>query len=189
MVREGKFREDLYHRLNVVRLATTPLRQRLSDIRDLAMMFTLQVGGPNFKISDKAVKALKDYDWPGNIRELRNAIERAIIAAKRRKANEIIFDDVVIQNPTESVLQRMRKLEASLPSHVSDLTPSHYREFLESLEREYLRTAMDLTDDSAVEISSRLGMARSTTFKKLKEIRGSGPKTLAGNSNFTQRLS
>lgn len=174
MVREGKFREDLYHRLNVVRLATTPLRLRLSDIGDLATMFTLQVGGPNFKISDKAVKALKDYDWPGNIRELRNSIERAIISAKRRKANEITFDDVVIHTPSETVLQRMRKLEASLPSVVSDLTPSHFRDFLESLEREYLKTAMDLTNGSAVEIASRLGLARSTTFKKLKGLRPSG---------------
>lgn len=201
MVREGKFREDLYHRLNVVRLATTPLRLRLSDISDLAMMFTLQVGGPNFKVSDKAIKALKDYDWPGNIRELRNAIERAIISAKRRKSNEITFEDVAIQNPSESVLQRMRKLEASLPSQASELTPTHYRDFLEALEREYLKTAMELTNGSAIEISSRLGLARSTTFKKLKELRvsddrktpegsfkGSLRNSKSKNENLSQEL-
>lgn len=184
MVREGQFREDLYHRLNVVRIATTPLRLRLSDIPDLAKMFTLQVGGPNFKISEKAIRALKDYDWPGNIRELRNAIERAIIATRRRKSTEIIFEDVAIQNPSETVLQRMRKLEASLPSQVTDLTPSHYREFLESLEREYLKTAMELAGGSAIEISSRLGIARSTTFKKLKQLKISdGRKSSIENKN------
>lgn len=171
MVREGKFREDLYHRLNVVRISTAPLRQRLADVGDLATLFTLQVGGSNFKISDKAIKSLKDYDWPGNIRELRNAIERAIISARRRKSSEITFDDVVIQNPTESILQRMRKLEASLPSQVTELTPAHYQDFLETLEREYLKTAMELTGGSAIEISSRLGLARSTTFKRLKQLR------------------
>ena len=68
------------------------------------------------------------------------------------------------------MLQRMRKLEASLPTQISDLTPHHYREFLESLEREYLKSAIELTGGSAIEISSRLGLARSTTFKKLKQL-------------------
>lgn len=170
MVREGKFREDLYHRLNVVRIYTTPLRHRLSDITDLAIMFTLQIGGANFKINDHAIRGLKDYDWPGNIRELRNAIERAVISAKRRKSNEIIYDDVQVQNPPETILQRMRKLEASLPLQISDLSPTAFREFMECMEREYLKTAIELAGGSALEISSRLGLARSTTFKKLKKL-------------------
>lgn len=178
MVREGKFREDLYHRLNVVRISTTPLRQRLGDINDLAAMLTLQVGGPQFKISEKAIRALKDYDWPGNIRELRNAVERAVISAKRRKSHEIGFDDVAIQSTTETVLQRMRKLEASLPGQISELSPNHYREFLETLEREYLKTAMELTGGSAIEVSSRLGLARSTTFKKIKQLKITDGKNL-----------
>jgi DNA-binding NtrC family response regulator len=170
MVREGKFREDLYHRLNVVRISTTPLRHRLSDISDLAIMFTLQIGGANFKISEHAIRALKDYDWPGNIRELRNAIERAVISAKRRKSSEIKFDDITVHSAPETTLQRMRKLEASLPIQLSDLSPNNFRDFLESLEREYLKSAIELTGGSAIEISSRLGLARSTKFKKLKQL-------------------
>lgn len=174
MIRDGKFREDLYHRLNVVRITTTPLRNRAADIGDLAKMFTLQVGGPHFKISDRAIRELKNYDWPGNIRELRNSIERAIIAAKRRKSNEIEFEDVAVQNPSDNVLQRMRKIEANLPMEIGELTPSHYREFLRELEREYLKIAMDLTEGSATEVARRLGLARSTAFHKLKDLRVSG---------------
>lgn len=171
MVREGKFREDLYHRLNVVRIETAPLRERPVDIADLAKLFTLQIGGPNFKISDRTIKILKDYDWPGNIRELRNAIERALIATRRRKSTEISAEDVTISRSSESLGQRTRKLEAALPSELSELSPEHYEEFLELIEREYLKTALELTNGSAAEISRRLGLARSTTFKKLKELK------------------
>lgn len=171
MIREGKFREDLYHRLNVVAIETTPLRERPSDISDLAKLFTLQIGGPNFKISDRAIKSLKDYDWPGNIRELRNAVERALIATRRRKSLELSVEDVTVNRSAESLGQRTRKLESSLPSDLSDLTPNHYGEFLELLEKEYLKTALELTNGSATELSRRLGLARSTTFKKLKELK------------------
>lgn len=171
MVKEGKFREDLYHRLNVINISTTPLRDRSGDISDLSKLFTLQIGGSNFKIADKAIKALKEYDWPGNIRELRNALERAVIATRRRKSFEILFEDVNVSRPGETLSQRTRKLEASLPSEISDLTPEHYRDFLELLEREYLRTALELAKGSATELSRRLGIARSTTFKKLIELK------------------
>lgn len=170
MVREGKFREDLYHRLNVINIATTPLRNRRGDIEDLSRVFTVQVGGPNFKITDKAIKALRDYDWPGNIRELRNAIERAVIACKRRKSCEIGIDDVAAMTMADDVAQRSRKLEASLPKELLELSSRHYDEFRESLEREYLKTALELLDGNVTELANRLGLARSTAFKKLKDL-------------------
>lgn len=170
MVREGKFREDLYHRLNVVRIETTPLRERPEDVGDLAKLFTLQVGGPNFKISDRAIKNLRDYDWPGNIRELRNAIERALIATRRRKAVEVTVEDVSLNRSAENIGQRTRKLEAALPVELSELSPSHLENFMQVIEREYFRSALELTNGSATEMSRRLGIARSTTFKKLKQL-------------------
>ncbi|RYZ92969.1 MAG: hypothetical protein EOP06_02520, partial [Proteobacteria bacterium] len=137
---------------------------------DLAKVFTVQVGGPNFKITDKAIKALRDYDWPGNIRELRNAIERAVIACKRRKSSEIGLEDVTAVTMTEDVAQRSRKLEACLPRELMELSASHYDDFRESLEREYLKTALELLDGNVTELANRLGLARSTAFKKLKEL-------------------
>lgn len=170
MVAAGKFREDLYHRLNVVRLSTTPLRGRLDDIPDLAKMFTLQIGGAYFKISSKAIHALKDYDWPGNIRELRNVIDRSIISAKRKKSKVIEFEDLTVYPPKENVDIRMRSLQAALPLELDDITPKKYKEFLESTEREYFKTALELVDGNVLELVDRVGLSRSTVFKKLNDL-------------------
>lgn len=175
MVKDGKFREDLYHRLNVMRIETTPLRLRASDIPDLAKLFTLQIGGASFKIQDKAVKALTDYEWPGNIRELRNTIERAVISARRRKSFEIQFDDVTIHKPAEDAFYRMKKLEATLPSSSAELSPDAFRDFMESMQREYFETALELCNGNAETLANTLGLGRSTVFKKLREL-GVGSK-------------
>ena len=170
MVQEGKFREDLYHRLNVIRITTTPLRDREGDLSDLARLFTFQIGGANFKISGKAIQSLKDYDWPGNIRELRNVIERAVISARRKKSNQIEFEDVILYHPREDALYRMRKLEAGMPASLQDLSPMKYKEFLDSLEREYFKSALELTFGNVLELVNRIGLSRSTVFKKLKDL-------------------
>jgi Nif-specific regulatory protein len=82
-VRAGRFREDLYHRLNVVALRTPPLRERRDDIPALAEYFAARsaagCGRRVTAISPEAMRALSDYDWPGNVRELENAIERAVV--------------------------------------------------------------------------------------------------------------
>jgi DNA-binding NtrC family response regulator len=170
MVKTGKFREDLYHRLNVIRLETTPLRNRISDISDLAQLFTLQIGGSNFKITDRAVKALSDYEWPGNIRELRNAVERAVISARRRKTFKIDFEDILVNRIAVDSSYRLRKLEATLPSHVSELSPKGFKEFSETLLKEYFESALELTNGNVETLANNLGLGRSTAFKKMREL-------------------
>jgi DNA-binding NtrC family response regulator len=82
-IAEGTFREDLYYRLNVVTLQIPPLRERASDIPELAMFFLRRYAQENGRkiegFSDEALKALANYGWPGNVRELENAIERAVV--------------------------------------------------------------------------------------------------------------
>jgi DNA-binding NtrC family response regulator len=170
LIKGGKFREDLYHRLNVVRIATTPLRSRADDISDLAKLFTLQIGGATYKISEKAIKPLVDYSWPGNIRELRNAIERAVISARRRKSHEIRFDDITIHRPPEDAHYRMKKIESALPNQFSELSPNNFREFMETLQKEYFEMALELSDGNADVLANALGLARSTVFKRLREL-------------------
>lgn len=170
MLREGKFREDLYHRLNVFQINTTPLRDRIVDIGDLSKLFVLQLGGANYKISSRAIEALKDYEWPGNIRELRNTIERAIISARKNKQEQIDFDDIMIYRPKEDVLYRMRKIQASLPTNLQDVSPTKHVEYLESLEREYFKTALELANGQVLEVVNRIGLSRSTVFKRLKDL-------------------
>lgn len=170
MVKECKFREDLFHRLNVIHIATTPLRHRPSDVADIAVLFTLQIGGPKYKISDPAIRALKDYDWPGNIRELRNAIERAIISCRRRKSTEINYSDISVGKSFEALSQRTRKFDDCLPRDLGEISRQHYNDFMKLVEREYFQTAMEYAGWSAETVAKQLGMARSTAFKKLKEL-------------------
>jgi DNA-binding NtrC family response regulator len=187
MIKSGKFREDLFHRLNVVQIRTTPLRLRMEDVGDLAKIFTLQIGGANFKISDRAIHALSSYDWPGNIRELRNAVERAVISARKRRVTEISFDDVSISTSIKDAAYRIRKLESALPRKLSDLTPEKYQEFLEDVEREYLNSALEAADGSAAEVANRIGLGRSTVFKKLKTL-GCGDESNLNPIVITSRL-
>lgn len=169
LVKAGKFREDLYHRLNVVRIETTPLRKRKADISDLAKLFVLQIGGANYSITDSALRSLGNYSWPGNIRELRNTIERAVIMAKRRGSEVISFDDIVVNRMPEDNQSRMTRIESELPADIKDLTKDNYEKFLRLVEREYYKSALELTGGNATELASRIGLARSTVFKYLKE--------------------
>jgi DNA-binding NtrC family response regulator len=168
LVRKGKFREDLYYRLNVFKIETTPLRKRKIDIPDLAKLFTLQIGGSIFSITDVAVRALSQYEWPGNIRELRNTIERAVIYAKRRSSQAISYDDIVIRTAEDND-SRMKRLDANLPSDISELTPKQFKNFILAVEKEYLKAALELTDGSATRLAEKIGLARSTMFKHLKD--------------------
>ncbi len=95
LIKEGKFREDLYYRLNVVHIVVPPLRDRKSDIPLLVKHF-LEKDNPNMQISTQALKKLMDYNWPGNVRQLENLIKRACILATDQiiQPEDIQFDDL-----------------------------------------------------------------------------------------------
>jgi two-component system NtrC family response regulator len=89
---KGRFREDLYYRLSVIPLHIPPLRERREDIPALANHFLLKLAAPRgVKFSDRAMTVMKKYDWPGNIRELQNTVERSLIL---RKGNIIESEDI-----------------------------------------------------------------------------------------------
>lgn len=184
MIEQGEFREDLYHRLNVVRITTTPLRARMEDTPDLAQLFVLNIGGANFKVNEKAIWSLKNYDWPGNIREFRNAIERAVISARMRSSFDIGFDDICVQQTTSGRAYELRKIESTLPIKASDLTPNNYHEFMEAAERAYFQTALDAVGGNAEDLARRIDLGRSTIFKKLKSL---GCKTRSSQNLFKGR--
>ena len=102
-VSEGRFREDLYYRLNVVHIRVPPLRGRKADISVLAHyfagLFSEEKGIPSMKISPKTMEKMEEYDWPGNVRELANAIERAVVMGNDK---EILPEDLPISGPRAS---------------------------------------------------------------------------------------
>jgi DNA-binding NtrC family response regulator len=170
MVRRKRFRLDLFYRLNVVRINTTPLRSRKEDIPDLASFFALEFTGPAATISDRAMKRLQEHDWPGNIRELRNTIERASILMRKRKGERIDLEDIEISSPLSGPDAGIRRLEAELPDCLGALSEKGYKEFLRMAEREYLRAALSHADGSVAEVASRIGLGRSTLFRRMAEV-------------------
>ncbi len=114
LIKEGKFREDLYYRLNVVRITVPPLRERKSDIPLLVEHF-LQREDPQLRISNEALKKLMEYHWPGNVRQLENIIKRASILATDSmiQAEDIQFDDLETQ-PLDQLLPKNLEDEATL---------------------------------------------------------------------------
>src|SRR6185369_12308327 len=99
----GRFREDLYYRLNVIAIPLLPLRERREDIPELVEHFltTRPVGGGRCRIAPEALEALKRYDWPGNVRELANVLERSQILAE----NHVITTDDLPENVVEPVTE------------------------------------------------------------------------------------
>jgi DNA-binding NtrC family response regulator len=98
LVREGKFRSDLYYRLSVVRISVPPLRERVDDIPLLAGLFLERLAPPGAipkRLSPRALKLLISHDWPGNVRELQNVIERAALLSRGDEIGpgDIAFED------------------------------------------------------------------------------------------------
>ena len=151
-VAEGRFREDLFYRLNVVEIEVPPLRARRDDIPLLVKHFVAkssrdQNGGVR-NISKSVMSALVNYDWPGNVRELENVIERAVILS----SDEI---DLAGLPP---------KITAAESSEFSD--PS--RPTLDEMERKYVLDVMGSVDDEKTKAAAILGIDLSTLYRKLK---------------------
>lgn len=170
MVRQKKFRKDLFYRLNVVRIKTTPLRAHKDDISDLANFFALEFVGGSAKISERAIQRLQQHDWPGNIRELKNTIERAAIMMRKRKGDRLEIEDIAIDSQMNGPEAGLRRMESALPGNLGDLSENGYKEFMELAEREYLRVALTHAEGSVAEVASRIRIGRSTLFRKIAQV-------------------
>jgi DNA-binding NtrC family response regulator len=165
MIRAKLFREDLFFRLNVVRIKTVPLKNRSEDISDMSRFFCLQIAGPQVEMSEGARQRLVQHTWPGNIRELRNSVERAVIRARKRKSSSIEVEDLLIDSD-ERMESAIAKLESLIPQNREDISPQSYEDFMAIAEKVYLENAMKCVNGSSVETSFRLGLARSTFQRK-----------------------
>ena len=150
MVEKGTFREDLYYRLNVVDILTPPLRERKEDILPLAKTFLNKYqrdyGKNDLKISEKAIEILMRYNWPGNIRELENVIQRAIIMCE----NEILPQD--------------------LPASVKHKIPSVDEELvaLKEVEKKHILKVLAAVDQNKTRAAEILQIDRKTLREKIK---------------------
>ncbi|MBF0284330.1 MAG: sigma-54-dependent Fis family transcriptional regulator [Magnetococcales bacterium] len=164
----GRFREDLYYRLNVVPLRVPPLRERLEDIPLLVDHFIqLQRGVlPVRHFSREAMAALKGYHWPGNVRELKNLVERLLIMAP---GSEILPRDLPeFLRPVRSGGGEGRSSEPS-PWDVL-LDSANLRDAREQFERAYLKAQLEKLDGNISRTADAVGMERSALHRKLKSL-------------------
>ena len=167
-VQEGRFREDLFFRLNVVPIVSPPLRERHSDIRLLAQGFLrdfcLENGLRNKPIDGDVLSALAERPWPGNVRELRNVVERMAILSGDR----ITLDDL----PEEGVLSQGRRESASPSDFPSSLDEGGerltLREYRGRAEKEYILSTLDEVGWNISRAATILGVERTNLHKKMR---------------------
>jgi two-component system, NtrC family, nitrogen regulation response regulator NtrX len=168
----GRFREDLYYRLNVVPVRMPPLRERREDIPELANHFIARFAAerriPTPALSDEAMAALQAHDWPGNVRQLRNIIERTIILAPGDRVSCIEVDLL----PSE-IMDNQGAV--GLSAATMSIMGSPLREARESFEREYLKIQIRRFSGNISRTASFIGMERSALHRKLKAL-GIGDK-------------
>ncbi|MCL6730472.1 sigma-54-dependent transcriptional regulator [Sphingomonas hankyongi] len=168
----GRFREDLFYRLNVVPVRLPALRERREDIPELVNHFLARFAAERRmlapSISDEAIAALQAHDWPGNVRQLRNIIERTIILAPGDRISCIEVDLL----PPE-VLENQGAIGGS--STAIAIMGSPLREARESFEREYLKIQIRRFSGNISRTASFIGMERSALHRKLKAL-GIGDK-------------
>ena len=160
----GEFREDLYHRLNVVALNLPPLRERKGDILKLAESFLASIckeyGIPTRKLSKDAREAMEQYQWPGNVRELRNQIERIVLLEPDETitARQLHFGSTPTLVKIEAVDDG--EIEVELPDHGFSL---------EALEREVLRKSLDKCTGNVAATARYLDISRRTLVYRMEK--------------------
>jgi DNA-binding NtrC family response regulator len=153
----GKFREDLYFRLNTIQIHLPPVRERREDIPSLVKLFLEELAVRYRKkvaeISPKALEALQQHNWPGNVRELRHVMERAVLLSR---------SDVI--QPSDLGLQATQQSRASLIEEMD----------LESVEAHLIKKALDRHNGNAISAAKALGLSRSAFYRRLQKYGISG---------------
>jgi two-component system, NtrC family, response regulator AtoC len=169
-LRQGRFREDLYYRLNVIRIEMPPLRERKEDVPALAIFFigkiSKELGKKLEGISNEALAALVAYDFPGNVRELENAIERAVIMTDSESLEREDFSFFDIKEKKADDKRNEAGSEGGAKSQTGQ--PSNR---IKDLEREAILRALGSMDGHREKSAAELGMTRRTLLNKIKEYR------------------
>jgi transcriptional regulator with PAS, ATPase and Fis domain len=156
LVREGRFREDLYYRVNVVPVVLPPLRERAGDV-PLLVQFMIEKygGGRSYRVSRGSMAMLERYPWPGNVRELENAVQRAIALAGEK--SELAGEDLLPPDP------RWRGA-----TEVGERVPA-LREVLREAEIAHIQRVLALTGGHRSQSAELLGISRKVLWEKLRD--------------------
>jgi two-component system response regulator HydG len=181
---EGKFRQDLFYRINVMRLQLPPLRERGKDILELAEYLLDQraekLGRPKLRFSPKAIQAITTYLWPGNIREMENAVERAVILCETDEiSNELLGIDLELVKVSQI---RGRAAVAGASHRVSTFDPPEDL----SLEDYFQRFVLEHQDSmSETELAQKLGVSRKCLWERRQRF--GIPRNRGGSKTSAER--
>ena len=178
LVRDGRFREDLFHRLNVISLHLPPLRDRKEDIPLLVARFLEQFCKDNAKpartFSHGAMKALMDYDWPGNIRELENVVERAVVLSTQEAMDiDLLPESVRTREIVKGVRLQLAEFLPPLPGESGargSAPPPSLFAILEEIERRIIIDMLERTNWNQTEAAERFQVPLSTLNQKIKRL-------------------
>ena len=180
LVKEGRFREDLYHRLNVIHLRLPPLRDRREDIPMLLAhfleRFCLENVKPLRQFTPAAMKLLMDYDWPGNVRELENVVERAVVLSTQERVDvDLLPDSVRSKEIVRGVRFQLSDLLPPLPGEPGSRTaadnpnPSLFQ-IMDEVERRVIVDMLERSGWNQTEAAERFLIPLSTLNQKIKRL-------------------
>ncbi|HEX7150956.1 MAG TPA: sigma-54 dependent transcriptional regulator [Thermoanaerobaculia bacterium] len=164
-VAAGRFRGDLYYRLNVVKLRMPPLRERMEDlpilVQEILKPLSKEMARSQPRVSARALKKLETYPWPGNVRELRNVLERALLTLT---GDEIRSEDLTIEGGTPQVAAK----SGALPAEEWDIQP------LDQVIAQYVAASVQATGGNVRKAARSLQISPSTLYARLKDAEPSG---------------
>lgn len=171
LIHQGSFREDLWYRLNIFNIQLPALRQRTGDIAVLAHHFLRELATRYHKkidtIAPAAMAMLEEYDWPGNVRQMRNVIERALIVAESDSLQLADFENT-LRNPSHHAHSSMAR-----PGHSASLLDSKtasYAKAMERFEYQLLQSALAQSQNNLSQAARRLKINRTTMIYRLKKL-------------------
>jgi DNA-binding NtrC family response regulator len=172
-VEAGRFREDLYYRLNVVQVTIPPLRERAGDIpalvRHLLARIAEQPGLRSLGISDDALQLLTGYDWPGNVRQLQNALFRAAVLCDEEGLTREDFPQIA-QIAQGRPMSAGPVASQTSTAGITLFRPDGNLRPLDEIEADVIRLAIGHYRGRMTEVARRLGIGRSTLYRKLGEL-------------------
>ena len=173
-VKEGKFREDLYYRLNVIQIHLPPLRERAGDVADLVRHYTSLIGGPTRSVSPSAMAALVAYPWPGNVRQLRNVMERTLVLSPNDVLELDDFPEEIRRHAETPAADFNHERPSSAPTATMPQTPIAVsapalppQSTLAEFEAAHIRSVLEACGGNKKLAAERLGISRSTLYEKL----------------------
>jgi DNA-binding NtrC family response regulator len=170
-VAEGKFREDLYYRLSVIRLHVPPLRERLEEIPHLSAFFLREacerLARPEVQLSSEALDAFSQYWWPGNVRQLKNEIQRAVAMSSPGGTIEAPHLSPEI---TATRLPAVSSSTSASTSHRPPRAATNLATAIEEVERELIQAALDRADGNISESARALGLTRRGLYLKIRRL-------------------